>query len=425
MKHSFSRRDVLVMGLAGAAAGLLAGCSASSGQSTGAASTKSTDTSGQTLNYWLWVDDPTDQTWQQLADEFNAQSGHGKVNLQVVPAANYLDKLQTAISSGSGPDAARMKDEWIGQFVKAGVVASLTSRVNSWSGKSTVIDSAWNSGKIPGSDNIYMLPHQNVALYMYANKSLLDAAGVQIPTTQAEVLAAAPKLTSGKHYAMDVRGGSGGQDQWAGWMYAGGSKFVDSSGKVTLENSTAEKVNQMYLDMAKYAPPGSATALFAQVESNFLSGTTALLIHHVGSLAAVRKQFGDNAVVIPIPAADPSKPSTLQTDSGNVILQTSKQQELAWQWGTWLLADAPMLKMSTSPQGQLPVTTAISQNAFFTKDPGYQVAIKAEQTAQSWPQLDGTTNVVNATWSPTIQEAFAGQISSKQMLQTLSADLAK
>jgi multiple sugar transport system substrate-binding protein len=318
-----------------------------------------------------------------------------------------------------------MKDEWIGQFVKAGAVASLTKQVNAWSGKSTVLDSAWNSGKIPGSNEIYMLPHQNTALYMYYNKSLLQQAGVSVPRTQADVVAAAPKLTGNGHYAMDVRGGTGGQDQWAAWMYAGGAKFVDSSGKVTLDSPKAEKVNQMYLGLAKYAPPGSATALFAQVESNFLSGKTALLIHHVGSLAAVRKQFGDGVGVIPIPAADASKPSTLQTDSGNVVFAASKQQTLAWQWGKWLLGNAQMLEMSTSPQGQLPVTKKASQSSAFAKDEGDKVAIKASTTAQSWPQLNGTTNVVNATWAPTIQEAFAGQISSKKMLQTLAADLAK
>ena len=98
----------------------------------------------------MWVDNATDQTWQQLADKFNAESGHGMVQLQVVPAAQYLDKLQTALSSGNGPDAARMKDEWIGQFVKAGVLAPLSKKIDAWSGKSSVISSSWDAGKVPG-----------------------------------------------------------------------------------------------------------------------------------------------------------------------------------------------------------------------------------------------------------------------------------
>ena len=426
MTHSSWRRTGAIWAaLAATAAMALAGCSGGTSAAASTPSPQNTDTTGQTLNYWLWVDNATDQTWQKLADEFNAESGHGKVQLQIVPAAQYLDKLQTALSSGNGPDAARMKDEWIGQFVKAGVLAPLSSRIDAWSGKSTVISSGWDAGKVPGSNEVYMMPHQNTALYMYYNKKLFSAAGLQAPQTQADVLADAPKLTGNGHYAFDVRGGAGGQDQWAAWMYAGGAQFVDSSGKVTLDSPTGEKVNQSYLDLAKYAPPGSATASYAQVQSNFLSGTTAMMIHHVGSLAAVRKQFGQDVGVIPVPGNDPSKPSTLQTMSGNVIFTSSKKQELAWQWETWLLGDGPMLTMSTSPQGQLPVTTSVAQNAAFTKDVGYQVALTAAQTAQSWPQLNGTTNVVNATWSPTIQEAFGGQITSAQMLQTLAADLSK
>lgn len=425
MKQSSWLRVASVGAALATAAALLAGCSGSGGTASPSAAATATNTKGQTLNYWLWVDDPTDQTWEHLADEFNSQAGHGKVKLQIVPAAQYLDKLQTAISSGNGPDAARMKDEWIGQFVKSGVIAPLSNRINAWSAKSTVIPSAWNAGKIPGSNQIYMMPHQNTVLYMYYNKALFEKAGLQPPKTQADVLADAPKLTGDGHYAMDVRGGAGGQDQWAAWMYAGGAEFVNSSGKVTLDNPTAVKVNQSYLDMNKYAPPGSATASFAQVQSNFLSGTTAMMIHHVGSLAAVRKQFGNGVGVIPVPAVNPAKPSSLQTMSGNVIFSSSKKQELAWQWETWLLGENPMLEMSTSPQGQLPVTTAVSENAAFTKDEGYKVAIAAEKTAQSWPQLPGTTGVVNATWSPTIQQAFAGQTTSRQMLQTLATDLAK
>lgn len=424
MKHLSGIRPASIVATALAAAMVMTGCS-SGGQTAPTAKPTSTSTVGQTLNYWLWQDNPTDQTWQELAQEFNAESGHGKVNLQVIPLAQYEDKLQTALSSGTGPDAARMKDEWIGQFAQAKVLAPLSSDINSWSGKSDVLSSAWNAGKIPGSNEIYMMPHQNVAIYMYYNKKSFAKAGLSAPKTQADVLADASKLTGNGSYAMDIRGGAGGQDQWAAWMYAGGAKFVNAQGQVTLDNSTAIKVNQKYLDLNKYAPPGSTTATYAQVQSNFLSGKTAMMIHHVGSLAGVRAQFGDNVGVIPVPSAQVGKPSTVQTDSGNAIMASSQKQALAWQWISWLDTTKPMIKMSTSPQGQLPVTQSAAADPFFKKDPAYQVAITAESTAQSWPSLPGTSTVVNVTWAPTIQSAFVGQISSDQALKTLAAALAK
>jgi multiple sugar transport system substrate-binding protein len=426
MKHRSLSRIASIGAVALVTAVVLAGCS-SAGTPTATASSKAkaANTTGQTLNYWLWQDDPTDQTWAKLAKEFNAQSGHGKVALQVIPLAQYEDKLSTAISSGTGPDAARMKDEWVGEFAQAKALAPLSPLINAWSGKSNVIPSAWASGEVPGSSEVYMMPHQNVALYMYYNKTLFAKAGLKAPKTQADVLADAPKLTGNGSYAMDIRGGAGGQDQWAAWMYAGGAQFVDAKGKVTLDNATAVKINQNYLDLNKYAPPGSTTATFAQVESNFLSGKTALMIHHVGSLAAVRAQFGSNVGVIPIPSANPKKPSTLQTMSGNAILASSKKQTLAWQWISWLDTNAPMLQMSTSPQGQLPVTESVAKNAFFTKDDGYKVAITSEATAQSWPRLPGTSTVVNVTWPSTIQSAFAKQVTSSAALKTLATALAK
>ena len=69
MRHSSWRRAGAVCAALTAAAIALAGCSGSSSTGSAAAASQSTDTSGQTLNYWLWVDNATDQTWQQLADQ--------------------------------------------------------------------------------------------------------------------------------------------------------------------------------------------------------------------------------------------------------------------------------------------------------------------------------------------------------------------
>jgi multiple sugar transport system substrate-binding protein len=432
MKRSSLRRWGFLAAIAVTASAALVGCSTSGSVSAAASSPGSVHlTSAKTsakktvVNYWLWLDDPTDNTWQKLAAEFNAQSKTTEVKLEILPLATYEDKLLTALSSGNGPDAARFKDEWVGQFVQAKGLAPLSSYIKSWKGSSDVIPSLYKSGEVPGSSQVYMLPHQNTALYMYYNKTEFAAAGLSAPKTHADVLADAKKLTGNGHYGIDVRGGAAGQDQWAAWMYSGGAQFVNSKGKVVINNAKAVSVNQQYLDLAKYAPPGSTTASFAQVEANFLSGETAMMIHHVGSLADVRAKFGNSVGVIPIPQANPQKPVTLQTMSGNVIFQSSKEKKAAWQWISWLDGHNAMTQLSTSPAGQLPVTKSVAAESFYESDPGYQVALKAQATAKSWPQLPGTSTVVNVTWAPTIKSAFAGQLTSKQMLDTIATALQK
>jgi multiple sugar transport system substrate-binding protein len=382
------------------------------------------------LQYWLWQDNATDQTWQKLADEFNGTHKTNQVELQVVPLAQYEDKLLTALSSGGGPDAARFKDWWVGQFTKSKALAPLGSRIDSWSGKSDVVPALFKTGQVTGESETYMLPHQYVTLYLYYRKSAFSALGLPAPRTHADVLAAAGKLAgAGKnHYGIDVRGGSGGQDQWAAWMYSGGAHMVDSTGKVVLNDSTGVATNQDYLDIhtkLHAAPPGSVTASFAQVQANFQAGTTAMMIHHTGSLGALRPQLGADLGVVAMPSVDPSNPSTLGTMSGNVIMASSKKQDQAWEWISWLDSQAPMLTMSTSKQGQLPVLQSVASNAAFTKDEAYKIALDAEKYAQTWPSVPGTATVSNKDWGPNIQAAFLGSKSSSAMLDALADDLAK
>jgi len=395
---------------------------------TACGSNGSSGSSDGVLDYWLWQDDATDQTWLKLADEFNKQSTSFQVKLQVIPLAQYQDKLMTALSSGGGPDACRFKDWWLGEFVDQKAVAPLDSYLNSWSGKADVVQALYETGRVPGSTELYMLPHQYVTLYMYYRKSFFNEAGLQPPRTHADVLAAAARLTdaNAKRWGIDVRGGAGGQDQWAAWLYSGGASMVDSSGKVILDDPAAIAVNQDYLDLEtklKVTPPGSVTAAFAQVISNFQSGSTAMLIHHPGSLGTLRPALGEDLGVVPMPSADPSSTSTLGTMSGNIVLASSGKKEQAWQWISWLSTKEPMLTMSTSKQGQLPVLTSAAQDPAFTKDEAFKVAIAAQSTAKSWPALRGTATVANKSWGPAIQSAFLGKTSSAEMMQQLAKDL--
>ena len=378
-----------------------------------------------TIEYWLWQDNATDTTWADLAAEFNASNPTVKVNLQVIPLAQYPDKLATSLVSGTGPDIARFKDSWLGAYVKNKLAAPLSAKINKWGRGGNVNPSAFDAGRVPGDNEVYMMPHQNTAIYMYYNKAIFAKAGLTAPKTQDEVLALAPKLTGNGQYAMDIRGGAGGQDQWAAWMLAGGARFTDDSGNIVIDNAKAISVNQKYLDLNKYAPPGSSTAAFAQVKANFLAGTTAMMIHHVGSLVEMRAKWGTDLGVIPIPSEDPKSPATIQAMSGNIILSSSKKQDAAFKWVSWLLTPGPMLRLSISPQGQLAVTKTESAKQASGKDVGYKVALTAAKTAQSWPRLVGTTTVTSATWAPTLQDAFAGKSTSAEALKKIATTLAQ
>ncbi len=378
------------------------------------------------ITYWLWQDNATDTTWQQLADTFNASQSEVRVTMEVIPLDQYQNQLVTSILNGTGPDAARSKDWWLGQFAPQGALADLTPLIDQWSSKSDVVEGLWETGRLPGKPEIYMLPHQFTTLYLYYRKDIFQSAGLEAPTSQSELVAAAKALTTGSgQYGIDVRGGGGGQDQWLAWMFAGGADVVDGSGAVVIDDATAVEINQKYLDLVDQGstPPGSITAAFADVKTNFASGVTTMMIHHPGSLTEMRDTFGDDLGVVAIPTADGQPGATLGAMSGNVILAGSAKQEAAWKWISWLSEPDQMVTISDSAQGQLPVLTSTLSREVYQQDEGLVVATDATKTARTWPALPGVAQLAGKDWSPTIQSAFQGELTSQEALTEMAAVL--
>lgn len=375
------------------------------------------------IRYWLWQDDATDTTWDELAEEFNESQDGVHVTLETIPLDQYQNQVVTAILNGTGPDAARSKDWWLGQFAPEGAIADLTPFIEEWDGQDDIVDSLWDTGRVPGEDEVFMLPHQYTTLYLYYRADRFEELGIDPPASQDDFLAAAEALTTDGQYAFDVRGGAGGQDQWLAWMYAGGAEVVDSSGEVVLDDDTAVEVNQRYLSIVqdlKAAPPGSITAAFADVKTNFADGLTSMMIHHPGSLSEMKDHFGDDLGVIPIPTADGKPGSTLGSMSGNVILADSDKKEAAWEWISWLSQEEPMAKMSESPEGQLPVLTSVIESGAFSSDPDLKVAVDAIATAKVWPGVPGVAELASKEWNPTIQLAFQGDLTSQDAMTRLA-----
>ena len=381
------------------------------------------------VRYWLWLDDPTEPMFDQLVKEFNATHPTIKVEYQLVPLSEYHDKLVTALAGGAGPDAGRFKDWWLGEFVKLNGLEPLANSIAKWPGRGDVIENLWNTGKITEAGPVYMLPHQFITFYLYYRRDWFAQAGLKPPATFEDFLAAARKLTdpAKNQYGFGLRGGAGGQDQWLAFMVAGGARMVDAQGKVIINSPEAVKVNQWYIELFrahKVAPPSAPTDAYAQVLGAFQSGNTAMMAHHVGSSVLVTQKLGAaNVGVLPIPAADPAKPATMATMSGNVVFAASKQKEAAFTFISWLSENAPMDKWSGSRQGQLPVLKSVARLPRYTENVFFKVSLDGANYAIAWPPLPGVGYVSAQAWQANMQRALLGQISSKDMLDEIAKAL--
>lgn len=381
------------------------------------------------VRYWLWLDDPTEPMFDQLVKDFNTTHPGIRVEYQLVPLSEYHDKLVTALAAGSGPDAGRFKDWWLGEFVKLNALEPLTNSIGRWPGRGDVIENLWNTGKITDTGPVYMMPHQFITFYLYYRKDWFAQASLKPPATFDEFLAAAKKMTdpAKNQYGFGLRGGAGGQDQWLAFMVGGGARMVDGQGRVIINSPEAVKVNQWYIDLFrvhKVAPPSAPTDAYAQVLGAFQAGNTAMMAHHVGSSVLVTQKLGAaNVGVLPIPAADPAKPATMATMSGNVVFATSKQKEAAFTFISWLSETTPMDKWSGSRQGQLPVLKSVARLPRYTENVFFKVSLDGANYAIAWPPLPGVGYVSAQAWQANMQRALLGQISSKDMLDEIARAL--
>jgi len=380
------------------------------------------------VTYWLWLDDPTDTTVQELVEEFNRLHPDIEVVTETIPLANYYDQLLMAISGGGGPDAARFKDWWLGAFYDADLLEDLSPYIANWPGADDVVPNLWNTGMIPGVDGIFMLPHQYITFYLYYRADWFAEAGLNPPRTFDEFLEAALKLTdpANNRYGFGLRGGAGGQDQWLAFMVAGGARIVDEAGNIVINSPKAVEVNQWYIDLYRkhqVAPPSAPTDAYAQVVGAFQAGNTAMMAHHVGSSVMMTDVFGDNVGVLPIPVADPENPATMGTMSGNVVFSTSDVKDAAFKFISWLSEREAMDKWSKSRQGQLPVLQSVAEQDYYTQNEFFRVSLEGGNYAIVWPPLPGTGYVASYVWQNTMQRALLGEITSQQMLDEIAKAL--
>lgn len=138
---------------------------------------------------------------------------------------------------------------------------------------------AWTLGEYQGKHVAYPIAgYANVLNY---RKDLLEAAGIQPPKTQQELLDAAKKLTKadGSQYGIALLGAKGSavaQDYMA-WVQQHGGSILDKDGKVAVNTPQNVEILKFFGELFKYTPPGSADYWWDQRETAFREGLVAMM----------------------------------------------------------------------------------------------------------------------------------------------------
>jgi multiple sugar transport system substrate-binding protein len=178
MKHSM----LATVGLVGAAALILAGCSASGGEDTGPV----------TITYSNFIsNNGNEENLQTIVDAFEEANPDIKVEVTTLPYADYGTALQTDLAAGTVSDVFDIEYSNYASYQANGVLAEIPVE-NGAAYKPSLLEAYQTDG------TQYALPSSFSDVVLYYNKDLFDAAGLDYPTndwTWADEKAAAEALT--------------------------------------------------------------------------------------------------------------------------------------------------------------------------------------------------------------------------------------
>ena len=383
-----------------------------------------------TLTFWSR---DSDSFLTDIVAAYNASQSNIKVNLTLVPQANFVSKLGSAVATHTGPDIIASDLVFAPYFAGAGAFKDITDYYDSLSYKSQFDPAHVKQSTLNGK--VYALPVTAEASVLYYNKALFAQAKIAAPpTTYAELLAdanAITKLPGGKDKGYYFSGACAGCNifTFAPYIWASGGDVIDGSGKPTLNTPQVAAALKLYHDMWT---AGDIQASAKTDDGSFFSAPFA--DGNVGMVASgafftaslVKPKAGKPTVdfgVAPIPGETGGSSSFA---GGDVIAIGSDTKNLAAaeSFMTWITSDGQ--KLIADKGDAVPVRSDIAASDYVPKNPAIYTLLAAQlQTGKTpySPVENALFNDGQGPWIQMIQKAvFGGDIPGAQAAGQKAAD---
>jgi multiple sugar transport system substrate-binding protein len=401
----------------------LAACS-SSGDKSGSEGNISLEFSS-----YAWQD-PTVAATKQIVATWNSAHPNIQVKYVSVDPDSVHDKLVTQFAGNSAPDIIHDEAADISGFVDQGYLADM-SKLLPADFKASIPQGIWDSVTFKGG--IYGAPTLLQSYVVFANKTLLDKAGVAVPTADApwtwdQFQAAAKKLTTGGTYGLGWGLKSPVATVLSMALNFNGTYVTGSGSSSKLqwgpgEQAVPQRISSMIFTDKSLAP-ASVGMSGSDVLPGFFAGKYAMIVG--GNYASQQmseqapKDFG--WVMLPMLKGDSQNqaadPQTLS------IARQSKHPKEAAQFIAFYdnaenlakLAQGDWLIPASTDAAKLVATQTQGKNGWDAMSTmGQYLTVAPFESATPYPQWK--TQIA----TPALQQYFQGKLTLDQLGQKLSA----
>lgn len=367
----------------------------------------------------FWSRDSAAALVQALADEFNATHDN-QIEVTLIPAAEYVTKLGTAIAAGEPPDLLAIDLIYVPQFAAAGQLTEISELAAALPFYDTLSPSHLRLATY--EDGLYALPFNAEASVLIYNKDLFEQAGLdpeQPPTNWQEIY----------DYAVAI---SALGDNIDGWYFSGacagcnaftflpliwasgGDVLSEDATEATLTDPAVRAALEFYHQMwVEGLMPDTATVdAGAEFLSAFFPGNIGMMGTGAFAISTIKNDHPEiNFGITFLPGQEGGVSSFAGGDSIG-IPAGSAHVEAAFEFIQWALSDEVQLEMYAR-SASLPVRTDLAENQYFEEDPRLTTNAEAMAFGRTPYSLvyNQLFNDSNGPWLAMIQQAvFDGEI---------------
>ncbi|MGZ0712689.1 ABC transporter substrate-binding protein (plasmid) [Coraliomargarita sp. W4R53] len=428
---SFSRRGFL--GVAGgiAATAALAACSpGGGGSSTGAASD---------IKFWNmpWGGTAFEPLDKKITLAYKPSAGLGSATYQQIQWANFTQTFSSAVASDTGPAVSSGGGTQAFQFAHQGKIAYADDLLDSWK-KNGIYDDFFDGlpDTLKTDEGYAAVPYNLDVRCSWYNKSLMEEAGVESPTTWDEYYDVCTALKKIGVYGFGQGSGAGnfaGSQIMTAFMINNGGGLFNADKQpdcVTPENIEAM---EFILDLVKsgYSDPASATYTSDNLQAQWKAKKFGFGWDGAGLKQGAVGDVADD-LVVGSPLISPSgKQGGLYFPNNIMMYTNTPSQENSEEFLTYYYQNMAQLWTEQTGIG-LPPLKSIADTPEFKADPNNVKIVEEWQPVYKTyaaPGGDGLfyniANTVDGTAPMTTfaQAIFGGNIDAKTALTNLQTSV--
>ncbi|MFE9426814.1 extracellular solute-binding protein [Kitasatospora sp. NPDC006697] len=389
------RRTAATVLAAACALGALGACSSGSSKSTAADAGSGGTT---TISFMqIMISGTQKSTLVALTDAFQKANPNIKVDLQYQPDYGTLHAKETAgVAAHNPPTIGQVYESWAAEYAKSQVILPVSQYAGSDkpAGLGDFYQGVQKDLRLPDG-KLWMWPFNKSVQVIFSNQNMLQAKGINPPTTWDEFATAAKAVSGNGVTAISVDPGTtaspgGGTILFQALCAANGTPDFAPDGTPQINSPAAVQAMSYLADLKKAGAlavgtnfPGE-TALGAQKGAFDMSSAAGYYFENqaVGGKFTLATQV--------LPSGSSGKPANVLSGTNIAMFASASkaQQAAAWKYMQFL-ASAESQAQWSSTTGYLPVTPkALDQMGdFLAKNPYMKTAAGALDYAFAQPAL--------------------------------------